>query len=658
MANVVHNLKVNGSTYPVGTVHYIAGTGTTAGTWLGTDNSITEYFDGLTIAYKIPIAGSSTTTLNINGLGAKTVRRNTSNLTTHLPANTVVVLTYTTISGTGYWVWADYDSNSDTKVTQTVTTSNASYPLLLAPSGQTATTTTTSYFDSGVTLNPSTNTIAANISGNAGTATKLATARSIALGTGATGTATNFDGSANITIPVTAVKEAYLSWGGKNFAGSCGPLDSAMIPQLGANRLAFVPAAGITLEYSTDGGSTWSTRSDSSLAAGLFGNGVTNGSFYIGNNSSSGIDKSNYQCRVTVRTDSGYGNVYTVLNKFAINVSTSGSSGCWCTIQARLESNRSSGTDTWVTYADKVTLRGWSGWNIINTNGFITYGNSASSQYGEFRFIFGVDSHASTVSYPGLSISKIMGFGGEGWIAPSNAARNGSIYTWDVSQNVTFPAALNTTGELKEKGTRVSKVGHTHSVTAVGTVSQPTFTGTAASHNHTFTGTEAGHTHTFSGTAASHDHSFTGTKHKHTFTGSTVTSSGASATTSIYQITGVGTAASHSYTAPSLTATVSDQCLTLTWSAGSHSFTANTVPTRSAVTVAVAHTHSVTAAGTLDEVAATGTVGSKSITPAGTVNETKITPAGTIANTSVTPSGTVSKPTFTGSAVTSGKSSN
>lgn len=63
-------------------------------------------------------------------------------------------------------------TSTDTKVTQTVTSSNASYPLLLAPSGQTSTTTTTSYFDSGVTLNPNNNTIAANISGNAATATK------------------------------------------------------------------------------------------------------------------------------------------------------------------------------------------------------------------------------------------------------------------------------------------------------------------------------------------------------------------------------------------------------------------------------------------------------------------------------------------------------
>ena len=60
------------------------------------------------------------------------------------------------------------DNNTDTKVTQTVTTANAAYPLLLAPSGQTKNAATTSYFDSGVTLNPSTNTITANISGSAG----------------------------------------------------------------------------------------------------------------------------------------------------------------------------------------------------------------------------------------------------------------------------------------------------------------------------------------------------------------------------------------------------------------------------------------------------------------------------------------------------------
>ena len=81
-------------------------------------------------------------------------------------------------------------------------------------------------------------------------ASKLTTARTIGLGTGATGTATSFDGSANITIPVTSVKEAYLDWGGKNFSGYYGCIDAAMVPELGANRLAFMPASAVVVEYS------------------------------------------------------------------------------------------------------------------------------------------------------------------------------------------------------------------------------------------------------------------------------------------------------------------------------------------------------------------------------------------------------------------------
>ena len=47
--------------------------------------------------------------------------------------------------------------------------------------------------------------LAVDISGNAATATTLKTARTIAISGGATGTATSFDGSADITIPVTAL---------------------------------------------------------------------------------------------------------------------------------------------------------------------------------------------------------------------------------------------------------------------------------------------------------------------------------------------------------------------------------------------------------------------------------------------------------------------
>ncbi|MDR3280927.1 MAG: hypothetical protein LBT23_10475 [Synergistaceae bacterium] len=49
------------------------------------------------------------------------------------------------------------------------------------------------------------------VTGNAGTATKLATSRTIGISGGATGTATGFDGSAAITIPVTELDATKLS---------------------------------------------------------------------------------------------------------------------------------------------------------------------------------------------------------------------------------------------------------------------------------------------------------------------------------------------------------------------------------------------------------------------------------------------------------------
>lgn len=79
------------------------------------------------------------------------------------------VITFTRGDGDTFTI-STQDTNTDTKVTQTAVTTGT-YPLLLAPSRQTATTTTTTNFKSGVTLNTETNTLAANISGTAATAT-------------------------------------------------------------------------------------------------------------------------------------------------------------------------------------------------------------------------------------------------------------------------------------------------------------------------------------------------------------------------------------------------------------------------------------------------------------------------------------------------------
>ena len=277
-----------------------------------------------------------------------------------------------------------------------------------------------------------------SVGGSATSADKLTTARTITLDTAVSATATSFDGSSNITIPVTDVKEAYLTWGGKHFKGDYGPIDAAMIPDLGANRLAFFKSTGIVLEASTDGGSSWTAVNNDTIKAGLFSTGA---SFYIGNSSATKTDKSKYMCRITLTTT----NIcYTVLNKFALYISTGGSSGSYCTIEARTKANQDSGTNTWLNVANKVGIDGWSGWNIINISNITTHGNR-TEHYSQIRFTFGVNSHASTSEYPGLSVSRIMAFGGVGWTTPSNLAKYGSIYSYDAAQNATFPANVTAT---------------------------------------------------------------------------------------------------------------------------------------------------------------------------------------------------------------------
>lgn len=249
--NIAKNLH---SEWSSNGMFYIVGTGDTAGTWLGSHSEIKSYYTGLIIAYKIPIAGASTTTLNINNLGAKTCYINTSKLTTHYGVGSVAILVY---DGT-YFRAADYwDGNSYAYVRQYTTDSaNAEYPLLFryntaAPTANGYVTEYTRY-DSGITINPSTNTITAtkfkgtatqvdctataddvtrpivltntssklyyttkatinyktgnitaptftgNLTGTADSASKLKTARTLTVGN----LAKTFDGSANVSWPL------------------------------------------------------------------------------------------------------------------------------------------------------------------------------------------------------------------------------------------------------------------------------------------------------------------------------------------------------------------------------------------------------------------------------------------------------------------------
>lgn len=254
--------------------------------------------------------------------------------------------------------------------------------------------------------------------------------------------------------------EAFLTWGGKNFASSYGPIDAAMVPALGANRLAFVPAAGIKVEYSRDNGTTWTDYelNDSQKTA-IFSGPQVSTTAVIGkpgskNPSTNKYDNASVNNRLRITITTNLASVYTQLNKFVIYCSTSGSDGCKCTIDGRTKANYDANNNTWVTFADGVTISGWSGFNVINTPSITTYGNT-SNQYVELRFTFYCTSAGSMATYGGLQISNIYGFGGVGWTTPSTMAKWGQVYTYDASQNVTFPATV-AAKTFSENGTTLS----------------------------------------------------------------------------------------------------------------------------------------------------------------------------------------------------------
>lgn len=245
--------------------------------------------------------------------------------------------------------------------------------------------------------------------------------------------------------------EANLKWGGHNFADSFGPIDAAMIPELGANRFAFGNPRGITIEYSNDGGSTWHDYGASDTNKGrLLSDGYP---FIIGKVKSS--TPANDMLRITIDTSAKTGiNCYTALNKFVIMIGTNGSVGCYCTIQKALQSTPTK----FLNVVSKVNIGGWTGYNVINVPTVITYGNTENYQYGRLRFIFG--STGNNTSYDGLTIYKIYAFGGAGWSVPSNIAKDGHLYDYDYAQNAIFPAnitAKNFIGILQGNASSATK---------------------------------------------------------------------------------------------------------------------------------------------------------------------------------------------------------
>lgn len=271
----------------------------------------------------------------------------------------------------------------------------------------------------------------------AGVANKLTTARTINVKVGGTtGTAQSFDGSSNITIPVSGMGEAYLTWGGKNISGDISPIDAAASLQHSANKFELANPDGIIIEYSTDSGATWleySTNDEAKV------NLVSAKGTWYQYGGSSTVSLSG-RLRVTLIASSM--NVYTSLKKLLINCSTNGSKGCTVIVETS-----KNGAETTFSTIGTYDISGYSGWNSIPC-GFDFGGESRLTRNtARIRLTF---SHTSLGSSQKTNpkIGNINAIGTTNWACPSTIARTGHLYSYDYLGNATFPKNIITSGKI------------------------------------------------------------------------------------------------------------------------------------------------------------------------------------------------------------------
>lgn len=226
-----------------------------------------------------------------------------------------------------------------------------------------------------------------------------------------------------------------ISAGNANYAGGAGPIESAHIDVLRANRLAFLPASGVKVEYSVDGGTTWvdygaTDDQKASLFAMRMGSAA---SFYTGKHTKAAECTTKDQLRITVTPVDRYASV----NMLYLWVCVAGTS-------ATVNISRSTigAKETFTDVRTDVPISGWSGPNEIRFSaGTFGGGSTQTSNAYAYRFTFKnkADGKGS------VSVMDIRMYGPSAWGVPNSMMEKDHIYNWDANQNVHFPAQVTAT---------------------------------------------------------------------------------------------------------------------------------------------------------------------------------------------------------------------
>lgn len=236
--------------------------------------------------------------------------------------------------------------------------------------------------------------------------------------------------TANHTHPTSEI------YGGNvNYSGYAGPIESAHIDVLRANRLAFLPASGIKVEYSVDGGATWidygaTDDQKASLFAMRMGSAAL---FYTGKHTKADECTIKDQLRITVTPVDRYASV----NMLYLWVSVAGTS-------ATVNISRSTigAKETFTDVRTDVPISGWNGPNEIRFSGG-TFGGGSTQTSNAYAYRFTFKNKADGKG--SVRVMDIRMYGPSAWYVPNNMMEKDHIYNWDANQNVHFPAQVTAT---------------------------------------------------------------------------------------------------------------------------------------------------------------------------------------------------------------------
>ena len=305
------------------------------------------------------------------------------------------------------------------------------------------------------------------LSGNATTATTLATARTIALSGGATGTATSFNGSANITIPVTALDASKLT--GTATVSTTGNATTAttLATARTINGVSFDGSANISISATDDsklpltGGTiTGTLYLNNPLHGSLYttysGSGGKQGPGYFGTNATSGL-----MSNAEVNNDTSYKN-WLYMNCYdGTNAGGATAIGVSRTAARAFIMQAAASATEWANTAEIITTLNIGSQTVTNANYATSAGKLGSTSVGgstkPFYLLGGVATpftatvgsttlpmymNAGSLTVCGTSLDVSV-TGNAATATKLATARTINGVSFDGSANITIPAAPN-----------------------------------------------------------------------------------------------------------------------------------------------------------------------------------------------------------------------